>query len=92
MNASEDYVFQIMEIVNSKKPWIVAGLAFDTIRKDDVLFLSLSETDYINVRVIEITLYGKQVDEITRGLTARLILDSETDFLISEVIYLYKQN
>lgn len=92
MNASENYVFQIMEIVDSEKPWIVAGLAFDTIRKDDVLSLSSSETGYSNVHVIGITLYGKQVDEITRGLTARLVLDSETELSISEIGYLYKQN
>lgn len=92
MNTSENYIFQIIDIIQAEKPWVVAGLVFDTITKDDLLSLFSMEMGYITVRVIGITFYGKQADEITRGNTARLILDSETDLLISNFGYLYKQN
>lgn len=92
MNTSENYIFQIIDIIQAEKPWVVAGLVFDTITKDDLLSLFSMGMGYITVRVIGITFYGKQADEITRGNTARLILDSETDLLISNFGYLYKQN
>lgn len=58
--------------------------------KNDVLFLSKSEEDRINLKVIGISLYGNQVDEITRGLTAQLVIEYDTHITMTEDSYLYK--
>ena len=90
MNIQKEPIFEIMEVNRRENVWIVSGLAFGTIHINDNLALQEESIEGAIFRVTEISLYGKEIDEVTRGLTCKLTLKSQLNILLSEKGYLYK--
>lgn len=87
----EKSVFQVIEIVSSNNPVVLKGLVMGTIQLDDELSLLSPDTNPYILGVKEIALYGKTVDEITRGMTAKITFHSESEVSFGDERFLYLQ-
>ncbi len=87
---NEKYVFEVLEVRQKDSGWEIGGLAFDTIKKNDIL--STAEPPDENggaIQIVDIVISGRHIEEIDRGYTCWLTVTSDDDIDLAHIKYLY---
>jgi hypothetical protein len=90
-NLDDKRVFEVLRVEQNDNHWELGGLPFDTIKRNDILFTSEQSNNGDGaLRIIDIVTYGHHIEEIVRGLTGTLVIQSIGAVDLTQVKYLYR--